>query len=65
MILTDEQVAEFQNIYRRKFGMEISREEAYEKGARLVRLMKIILKPMPEKECGQIPRKQELPRSDV
>jgi len=45
-MLTDEQVAKFQEIYKRRFGKEISKEEAYKKGIRLVRLMKYIYKPI-------------------
>jgi hypothetical protein len=49
-MLTDEQVSKFQTIYRNRFGEEISREDALEKGARLVRLMEIIYQPITEQE---------------
>jgi hypothetical protein len=42
MELTDEHIAEFQMLYRKHFGKDISKDEALEKGVRLVRLMEII-----------------------
>lgn len=44
MILTDEQISEFQTLYRKNFGVEISRNEALEKGLRLIRLLEVVLK---------------------
>lgn len=49
-MLSDEQIIKFQEIYKKRFNREISREEAYEKGAKLVRLMQLIYKPMSIKE---------------
>ena len=46
MYLTDDEVLQFQTIYRKSFGKEISREEALERGIKLVRLVEIIYKPM-------------------
>ncbi len=46
MVLSDEQIKKFQNIYKDKFGKEISKEDAYEKGIKLLRLLHIIYKPM-------------------
>lgn len=42
MRLTDEHIAEFQMLYRKNFGKDISKEEALEKGLRLVRLMELV-----------------------
>ena len=44
MQLTDKHIIKFQILYLEKFGIEISKAEAVEKGVRLVRLMEIILK---------------------
>lgn len=49
-MLSTEQVTKFQMIYQKRFGKAISREEAYEKGAKLMRLVEIIYKPMTQKE---------------
>ena len=50
MVLSDEDIIKFQAIYRNRFGKEISKEDAYEKGIKLLRLMSIVYKPMTETE---------------
>lgn len=42
MQLTDEHIAEFQMLYRKHFGKDISKDEALEKGLRLIRLMELV-----------------------
>ena len=42
MQLTDEHIAEFQMLYRKHFGKDISKDEALEKGLRLVRLIEVV-----------------------
>ena len=49
-MLSDKQITEFQNIYKNYFGEEISREEACEKGTKLLRLIELIYKPITESE---------------
>lgn len=44
MHLSDEHITEFQVLYRKHFGTDISKADAMEKGIRLVRLMEIVLK---------------------
>jgi len=63
MQLTDGDILKFQALYKSEFGMEISREDAYEKGIKLLRLMSIVYQPMTEKEYEQIQkhRKDTLP----
>ena len=53
-MLSEEQVTKFQTLYRNRFGREISREEAYEKGAKLIRLVELIYKPMAETEYQKL-----------
>jgi hypothetical protein len=45
MGLTEKQVKEFQEIYKKEFGEEISYEKAYEKGTNLVQLFEAVFKP--------------------
>ena len=59
MQLTPEQVARFQAIYKAKFGQEISREQAYEQGVKLVRLMEIIYKPMTQAYFEKVKKRQQ------
>ena len=53
-MLSYEQITEFQTLYKNRFGKEISREEAYEQGAKLMRLVELIYKPMTETEYQQL-----------
>lgn len=53
-MLSNEQIIKFQKLYKNRFGKEISREEAYEKGAKLVRLIELIYKPMTEAEYQKL-----------
>ena len=53
-MLSNEQITKFQALYRNHFGREISQEEAYEKGAKLVRLMQLSYRPMTEHEHQEI-----------
>ena len=46
MLLSPEHIKKFKEIYRMKFGKEISDQEAYEKGIKLIRLLMIIDKPI-------------------
>lgn len=54
MVLDNEQITKFQTLYKSRFGKDISREEAYEKGIKLMRLVEIIYKPMTEAEYQQL-----------
>ena len=53
-MLSIEQIIKFQTLYKSRFGKEISREEAYEQGAKLIRLIELIYKPMTEAEYQQL-----------
>ena len=58
-MLSHEQITNFQALYKNRFGREISREEAYEKGAKLMRLVEIIYKPMTEDEYRQVQARRQ------
>lgn len=58
MRLTDEHITAFQRIYRERFGKDISREEALEKGTKLLRLMELIYKPMTEEDMARVKARQ-------
>lgn len=49
-MITDEHITQYQEIYRKQFGKEISREDARDQGTKLVRLMQIIYQPMTQEE---------------
>lgn len=49
-MLSDEQITKYQALYKSRFGKEISREETYEKGVKLMRLIELVYKPITEEE---------------
>lgn len=53
MKLSKKAIEEFKEIYKNKYGEEISDEEAYEKGRRLIRLFKLIYQSIPEGNHGE------------
>lgn len=50
MQLSSEQISQFQLLYKKRFGEEISREDAIEKGMKLVNLIELTYKPTNENE---------------
>ncbi len=58
-MLSNQQVEKFRMLYKNRFGKEISYEEAYEKGAKLIRLFEIIYQPMTEPEYNDLQRRRE------
>lgn len=59
MVLKDEDIKKFQALYKSRFGLDISREEAYEKGIKLVRLMELVYKPMTQEEMDFIQKRRQ------
>jgi len=57
-MLSDEQITKFQTLYKTSFGKKIGREEAYEKGAKLIRLVELIYKKMTEAEYKQLQQRR-------
>jgi hypothetical protein len=58
MQLTNEHIIKFQALYRTRFGKDINREKAVEKGIKLLRLMEIIYKPMTKDEYDKVVQRQ-------
>ena len=59
MVLSDEDITKFQALYKNELGIEISREDAYERGIKLLRLMSVVYQPMTEKEFQAIQKHRE------
>ncbi len=49
-MLTDQDIINFQILYKEEFGTDISKEEAAEQGLKLVTLMSSVYKPMTQEE---------------
>jgi hypothetical protein len=45
-MLSDEQIKQFQILYKRHFNEDITREEALKKGIRLINLVRIVSRPI-------------------
>lgn len=58
-MLSDEQITKFQTLYKNRFGKEISREEAYEQGVKLIRLIELIYKPMTKEEYKIVQKRRK------
>ena len=54
MVLTDQEIAQFQILYKSRFNREISRAEALEKGMKLVNLIRLIYRPMTETDYQKL-----------
>lgn len=54
MGLSDQDIANFQALYKSEFGIEISKDDAYEKGSKLLGLMSVIYKPIPKEDQEQL-----------
>lgn len=61
MEISPERLNAFRAIYRAKFGIELTPQEALEKALPLVTLMKAVYQPMKEEEMTRVQeRRQEL-----
>ena len=65
MHLSNEHILEFQVLYKEQFGKDISKEEAHEKGIRLLRLVQLIYKQMTKEEFMQIQKEVQSIRERV
>jgi hypothetical protein len=53
-MLSEQDVTNFQTLFKKEFGTEISREEALEEGLKLVGLINNIYQPMTQEEYDEI-----------
>lgn len=53
-MLSGEQITKFQTLYKNRFGKDINREEAYEQGVKLIRLVELVYQPMTEAEYQRL-----------
>lgn len=57
-MISNLQIEKFRILYKNRFGIELSREEACEKGIKLIRLVELIYKPMTEVEFEQLQKRR-------
>ena len=67
MVLSDADLERFRDIYREQFGKEISKEDAYEQGIKLLGLMTAVYRPMTQEDFDFIQerRKASLPLPNI
>lgn len=46
MILSDENISSFQKLHEECFGVAISKEDAYEQGIKLLKLVSVVYRPI-------------------
>ena len=46
--LTDKEVVEYQRLFKAEFGIDLTKDQALEKGLRLVRLLRVVLEGDPK-----------------
>lgn len=63
-MLTQSEIAGFQKIYKKKFGVVLSHEEAREKGELVLRTMSLVYQPITEGDVGKI-RERDAKREGV
>ena len=63
MRLTNAQIAKYQKIYLDTYGKEISREDALVQGMALLRLVKVLSKPLAEQNYMEYVDDKEVPAS--
>lgn len=62
-MISDEKIQEFKVLYRKHFGIELSDEEAQEKGSQLLRLLEIVYKPMTEEDLAIVEERRKITHS--
>jgi hypothetical protein len=58
-MLTEEQIKTYQALYKNRFGKEVGRAEAIEKGTKLLRLVELIFVPMTEEENRRLQKRRQ------
>ena len=64
-MLSEKQIKKFQTLYENRFGLKISREEAYEKGAKLIRLVELIYKPITKEDYQELQKRRRKTEKDL
>lgn len=51
---TNEQIAEFKQIYKKRFGHDLTSAEAHEKGMSLIRIVSFVYQPITQAEIDAL-----------
>lgn len=58
-MITDKMLKEYKAIYRKKFGKDISDQEALEQATKLITLVKAVYKPITKKEFKEVEKRRK------
>ena len=58
-MLTQEQIAKFQQLYSKRFGRHLSDQEAREKGEKVLRLMQLVYKPISKEQLKALQQRDK------
>ncbi len=51
MQIPDKQLVKFQQLWKKRFNEEITKEKALEEGTKLINLVKVVYRPITKKQC--------------
>lgn len=57
MQLSELKIKQFQELYKNRFNVELSKQEALEKSEKLIRLLELIYKPITKQQLHQLQEK--------
>ena len=57
MQLSELKIKQFQELYKNRFNVELSKQEALEKTEKLIRLIELIYKPITKQQLHQLQEK--------
>jgi hypothetical protein len=58
-MLSEKQLEQFRSLHKKRFGTDITKEEAYTSAAALLRLVELTFTPMTEKEYEQVQKRRK------
>lgn len=58
-LLSEEQITKYQQLIKKRFNRDISREKAYEEGVKLLRLVELVYKPITEADLELVEKRRK------
>ena len=59
MNISEAQLTRFKVLYKQHFDEELSQKDAYEKALKLIRMMKLVYKPITREQYQQVIKRQQ------
>lgn len=58
-MISKERLEEFKRIYKKKFGKELSNQEALEKATKLLRMVELVYKPITKENYDKLQKRRK------